>query len=169
MAMSYGHVYVARIAFGAKDFQTVKAFQEAESYTGPSLLIAYSHCIAHGYDMAFGCEQQKLLVDSALWPLYRYDPRRALRGEPPLQLDSGAPKVPVEKFMQNESRFRMVEAADPVRYRHLTELAAREARRRLRLYKHLSDWRVDETPAGTAEATPAPTSSSQAAGAAAGK
>ena len=170
MAMSYGHVYVARIAFGAKDFQTVKAFQEAESYTGPSLLIAYSHCIAHGYDMAFGCEQQKLLVDSALWPLYRYDPRRASRGEPPLQLDSGAPKISVEKFMQNESRFRMLEAADPIRYRHLTELASREARRRLRLYKHLSDWRVDpETPAGTEPAAaPAPAPSPQTAGTAAG-
>ncbi|MGE5278473.1 MAG: pyruvate:ferredoxin (flavodoxin) oxidoreductase [Acidobacteriota bacterium] len=154
MAMSYGHVYVGGIAFGAKDFQTVKAFQEAESYQGPSLLIAYSHCIAHGYDMAFGCEQQKLLVDSGLWPLYRFDPRRIAEGQPPLQLDSGSPKVSIEKFMQNESRFRMIEAADPGRHRHLAALAGREARRRLRLYKHLSEWRMDvETPAA---ATPPP-------------
>ena len=80
MAMSYGHVYVARVAFGAKDVQTVKAFQEAESYDGPSLIIAYSHCIAHGYDMAYGAEQQKLAVDSGVWPLYRFDPRRAAPG-----------------------------------------------------------------------------------------
>src|SRR5450759_2758222 len=90
MAMSYGHVYVARIAFGAKDAQTVKAFIEAESYPGPSLLIAYSHCIAHGYDMAYGLEQQKLLVGSGIWPLFRFDPRRVAAGQPPLTLDSGA-------------------------------------------------------------------------------
>ena len=157
MAMSYGHVYVAGLAFGAKDFQTVKAFQEAESYAGPSLLIGYSHCIAHGYDMAFGCEQQRLLVDSGSWPLYRFDPRRIAQGQPPLQLDSGAPKVPIEKFMQNESRFRMLEA-DPARKRRLAAAAAQEARRRLRLYQHLSDWRVDaERPAAEARpAAPAP-------------
>ena len=84
MAMAYGHVYVARVAFGAKDVQTVKAFQEAESYHGPSLIIAYSHCIAHGYDMAYGAEQQKLAVDSGVWPLYRFDPRRPAQGQPPL-------------------------------------------------------------------------------------
>jgi pyruvate-ferredoxin/flavodoxin oxidoreductase len=153
MAMSYGHVYVGRVAFGAKDFQTVKAFQEAESYPGPSLVIAYSHCIAHGYDMAFGCEQQKLLVDSGAWPLYRFDPRRIEQGQPPLQLDSGAPKIPIEKFRQNESRFRMLETLDPARQRRLAAAASREALRRIRLYKHLSDWRVDaEIPAGTASA-----------------
>ena len=92
MAMSYGHVYVARVAFGAKDAQTVKAFLEAEAYDGPSLIIAYSHCIAHGYDMAHGAEQQKLAVDSGVWPLYRFDPRRIAKGEPPLQLDSVRPR-----------------------------------------------------------------------------
>src|SRR5439155_26422584 len=76
MAMTYGNVYVARVAFGAKDVQTVKAFQEAESYDGPSLIIAYSHCIAHGYDMMFGVEQQRLAVESGIWPLYRFDPRK---------------------------------------------------------------------------------------------
>ena len=93
MAMSYGHVYVARVAFGAKDAQTVQAFLEAEAYPGPSLIIAYSHCIAHGYDLAHGCEQQKLAVDSGVWPLYRFDPRRVAAGRPPLQLDSAAPKI----------------------------------------------------------------------------
>jgi pyruvate-ferredoxin/flavodoxin oxidoreductase len=140
MAMSYGHVYVARVAMGAKDSQTLKAIQEAEAYDGPSLVIAYSHCIAHGYDMALGCEQQKLLVDSGLWPLYRFDPRRMAQGLPPLQLDSGPAKVPAEQFMRNESRFRMIEAVDPARYRRLSAEAGADAARRLQLYRHLSEW-----------------------------
>ena len=140
MAMSYGHVYVARVAMGAKDSQTLKAIQEAEAYDGPSLVIAYSHCIAHGYDMAQGCEQQKLLVDSGLWPLYRFDPRRLAQGLAPLQLDSGAGKIPPEQFMRNESRFRMVEAVDPARYRRLSAEAGSDAVRRFGLYRHLSDW-----------------------------
>ena len=146
MAMSYGHVYVARIAFGAKDHQTVKAIQEAEAYPGPSLVIAYSHCIAHGYDMAFGCEQQKLAVDSGVWPLYRFDPRRIASGEAPLVLDSGAPKKSVEAYRNNESRFRMLEAADPARYKELAARAGHEAERRLRLYQHLSDWKLGGAP-----------------------
>ncbi len=152
MAMSYGHVYVARIAFGAKDHQTVKALQEAEAYPGPSLVIAYSHCIAHGYDMAFGCEQQKLAVDSGVWPLYRFDPRRIAAGEAPLVLDSGAPKKTVEAYRNNESRFRMLEAADPARYKELAARAGHEADRRLLLYKHLSDWKLG---AGQAPEAPA--------------
>ena len=85
LANMYGHVYVAKVAFGAKMAQTAQAFLEAESYPGPSLIIAYSHCIAHGYDMAHGASQQKLAVDSGVWPLYRFDPRRLVKGEPPLQ------------------------------------------------------------------------------------
>ena len=88
MAMSYGHVYVAQVAFGAKDAQTLKAFQEAEAYDGPSLIIAYSPCIAHGYDMAQGIEHQRLAANSGYWPLYRFDPRRRDAGQPPLVLDS---------------------------------------------------------------------------------
>jgi len=151
MAMSYGHAYVARVAMGAKDHQTLKAIQEAESHDGPSLVIAYSHCIAHGYDMAMGCEQQKLLVDSGLWPLYRFDPRRIGQGLAPLQLDSGSPKVAPEQFMKNESRFRMIEAADPARYRRLSAEAGADAARRLQLYRHLSDWH-GSSPSGTAGA-----------------
>jgi pyruvate-ferredoxin/flavodoxin oxidoreductase len=156
MAMSYGHAYVARIAFGAKDHQTVKALLEAESYSGPSLVIAYSHCIAHGYDMAFGCEQQKLAVDSGIWPLYRFDPRRTGRGEPPLQIDAGSSRVPVERYMQNEGRFRMLEAADPARHKLLASAAAREARRRLSLYKHFSQWSADADPTAPEERAAAP-------------
>jgi pyruvate-ferredoxin/flavodoxin oxidoreductase len=138
MAMAYGHVYVARVAFGAKDVQTVKAFQEAESYHGPSLIIAYSHCIAHGYDMAYGCEQQKLAVDSGVWPLYRFDPRRTAQGQPPLQLDSGDPKVSAKVYMRNETRFRMVEKLDPERFKRLLNAAEKQARQRVAIYKQLS-------------------------------
>jgi pyruvate-ferredoxin/flavodoxin oxidoreductase len=138
MAMAYGHVYVARVAFGAKDVQTVKAFQEAESYHGPSLIIAYSHCIAHGYDMAYGCEQQKLAVDSGVWPLYRFDPRRTAKGQPPLQLDSGDPKVSAKVYMRNETRFRMVEKLDPERFKRLLNAAEKQARQRVAIYKQLS-------------------------------
>ncbi len=138
MAMGYGHVYVARIAFGAKDAQTVKALLEAESYPGPSLIIAYSHCIAHGYDMAFGAEQQKLAVDSGIWPLYRFDPRRVAAGEPPLSLDAGPPKVPVVNYMRNETRFRMVEKQDPARFKKLLVAAQRHAEQRVAIYKQLS-------------------------------
>jgi len=128
MAMVYRHVYVARVAFGAKDAQTVKAFQEAESYDGPSLIIAYSHCIAHGYDMAHGAEQQKLAVDSGVWPLYRYDPRRVAQGQPPLVLDSGDPKISAKQYMRNEMRFRMVEKLDPERFKQLALMAEKQTR-----------------------------------------
>jgi pyruvate-ferredoxin/flavodoxin oxidoreductase len=123
MAMAYGTVYVARVAFGARDAQTVKAFVEAEAYPGTSLIIAYSHCIAHGYDMADGLSQQKLAVDSGHWPLFRYDPRRVEAGDPALALDSGAPKVPLEQYVRNESRYRMVEQAYPERFKTLMEAA----------------------------------------------
>jgi pyruvate-ferredoxin/flavodoxin oxidoreductase len=138
IAMSYGNVYVAGIAFGAKDAQTVKAFLEAEAYPGPSLLIAYSHCIAHGYDMANGAEQQKLAVDSGAWPLYRFDPRRVETGQPPLQLDSGEPKIKLEQYRKNENRFRMIESLGPDRSRRLAAAAQREASARFRHYQQLA-------------------------------
>jgi pyruvate-ferredoxin/flavodoxin oxidoreductase len=157
MAMAYGHVYVARIAFGAKDVQTVKAFQEAESYDGPSLLIAYSHCIAHGYDMAYGAEQQKLAVDSGVWPLYRFDPRRTAQGQPPLTLDSGEAKVSARTYMRNETRFRMVEKLDPVRFKRLLMSAEKQARQRVAIYKQLSNLTVPQISDAEIEATaPAP-------------
>jgi pyruvate-ferredoxin/flavodoxin oxidoreductase len=147
IAMSYGHVYVARIAFGAKDHQTLKAFLEAEAHPGPSLLIAYSHCIAHGYDMAMGCEQQKLAVDSGVWPLYRFDPKRAEEGQAPFQLDSAPPKIRVEQFMKNENRFRMVERMGKDRARQLTAAAQRETDRRFRQYQQLAGMTPPPPPA----------------------
>ena len=139
MAMTYGNVYVAHVAFGAKDAQTVKAFLEADAYDGPSLIIAYSHCIAHGYDLAHGLDQQKLAVDSGYWPLYRYDPRRLAAGENPLQLDSAAPKADVAKFMANETRFRVVEQQNPERFKALLASGpARGRRRGSRLYEQMA-------------------------------
>jgi pyruvate-ferredoxin/flavodoxin oxidoreductase len=138
MAMSYGHVYVASVAFGAKDSHTVQAFHEAASYDGPSLIIAYSHCIAHGYDLRFGAEQQKLAVNSGVWPLYRYDPRRTERGEPPLVIDAPPGKASVADYMGNETRFRMVQKIDPERFRRLSVAAREHTTRRIALYQQLS-------------------------------
>jgi pyruvate-ferredoxin/flavodoxin oxidoreductase len=138
LANSYGHVYVARVALGAKMPQTVQAFIEAEAYPGPSVIIAYSHCIAHGYDMAHGMAQQKLAVDSGVWPLYRFDPRRLARGEPPLHLDYGPPKARVADYMRNESRFRVVERTDPARFAHFLKQAQENAQRRYALYEQIA-------------------------------
>jgi pyruvate-ferredoxin/flavodoxin oxidoreductase len=138
LANMYGHVYVARVAFGAKMLQTTQAFLEAEAYPGPSLIIAYSHCIAHGYDMAQGAAQQKLAVDSGVWPLYRFDPRRLVKGEPPLHLDYGPPKAKVGDYMRNESRFRMIERSDPARFKLFLEEAQAAAHRRYAVYQQLA-------------------------------
>jgi pyruvate-ferredoxin/flavodoxin oxidoreductase len=138
IAMSYGGIYVAKVAFGAKDNQTVKAFQEAESYNGPSLILAYSHCIAHGYDLALGGEQQKLAVDSGHWPLFRFDPRRTDRGENPLQMDSGTPKVELGTYVRNETRFRMIEQQNPEHFKQLLATSQKEISRRFSVYEQLS-------------------------------
>lgn len=138
MAMSYGHVYVASVAFGAKDTQTVQAFQEAESYDGPSLIIAYSPCIAHGYDLRYGLEHQKLAVASGIWPLYRFDPRRVRKDEPPLIIDVRGGKTPVEEFMRTETRFRMVEKIDAERFHHLAVAAREQSAQHAALYEQLS-------------------------------
>ena len=139
LAMTYGTVYVAHVAFGAKDAQTVQALREAESYPGSSLVIAYSPCINQGYDLGeHSLEQMRLAVECGYWPLYRYDPRRAERGLPPLQLDSPAPKVDLAEFMANETRFRTVEAANPDRAKALLEAARREVQARYALYEQLA-------------------------------
>jgi pyruvate-ferredoxin/flavodoxin oxidoreductase len=142
MAMTYGHIYVARVAMGAKDAQTVRAFVEAEAHPGPSLIIAYSPCIAHGYDLAFSGPQSKLAVESGQWPLYRFDPARGLKGEPPLQLDAGSPTASPIAYMRNEARFRMAEMVDPVRFKHLLSRAAAHTAHRVAIYGQLAGIRV---------------------------
>ncbi len=143
MAMAYGHVYVAKVAFGAKDQQTVKALVEAESYPGPSLVMAYSPCIAHGYDLADGPAQQKLAVDSGHWPLYRFDPRLRAQGKNPLQLDSGAPKIDLKDYIYNETRYRMLQAMDPERAKQLLDCAQAGVKSQWNLYEQLSQIKTD--------------------------
>ena len=138
MAMTYGTVYVASVAMGARDEHTIRVFLEAESYPGPSLIIAYSHCIAHGIDMAQGMAHQKLAVDSGRWLLYRYDPRRAERGETPLQLDSPAPKRSLKEAMEQENRFRMLRYSQPERAQALVRQAQRELECRWATYRALA-------------------------------
>jgi pyruvate-ferredoxin/flavodoxin oxidoreductase len=142
MAMTYGHIYVARVAMGAKDAQTVRAFAEAEAHPGPSLIIAYSPCIAHGYDLALSGQQSKLAVDSGQWPLYRFDPARGAKGEPPLQLDADHPTVSPVTYMRNEARFRMAELVDPARFKRLLAQAASHSAHRVAIYQQLAGIRV---------------------------
>ena len=113
MAMQYGNVYVAQVAMGANDAQTVKAFLEAEAYPGVSIIIAYSHCIAHGIDMSKGLTQQKLAVESAYWPLFRYNPLLRAQGKNPFQLDSAAPKIAFKDYAYNETRYRVLSQTNP--------------------------------------------------------
>ncbi|MFM7314526.1 MAG: pyruvate:ferredoxin (flavodoxin) oxidoreductase, partial [Cyanobium sp.] len=138
MAMTYGHVYVASVAMGARDEHTIRAFLEAESYPGPSLILAYSHCIAHGIDMAHGMAQQKLAVETGRWLLYRYDPRRRDRGENPLQLDSPSPHRDLKELWATEQRYRLLQGGPRDRSRDLQQRARRERDRRLALYQALA-------------------------------
>ena len=139
MAMSYGGVYVASVAMGARDEHTLRAFLEAESYDGPALIIAYSHCIAHGIDMGLGLRAQKSAVDTGRWLLYRYDPRRAAAGEPALALDSKAPQsAAFAARLADEGRFQMLARAHPARAKELFARAAEDARARRALFEYLS-------------------------------
>jgi pyruvate-ferredoxin/flavodoxin oxidoreductase len=139
IAMSYGYVYVAKISLGANMAQTIKAFREAESYDGPSLIIAYSHCISHGIDMSKGLDQGKAVVTSGLWPLYRYDPRLKAQGKNPFQLDSKEPNTSLEDFMYREVRFKSLKAADSDRADALLAKAKAQAERVWKEYKYLAD------------------------------
>ena len=135
MAMTYGSVYVARVAMGGNDAQTLRAFREAEAYPGPSLIIAYSHCIAHGYDLRHGMDQQKAAVLSGHWPLFRYNPELAREGRPTLELDSKAPSVPFKKYAYNETRYTMLAHSDPETARRLLEKAQEDVLARWRVYE----------------------------------
>jgi pyruvate-ferredoxin/flavodoxin oxidoreductase len=156
IAMQYEHVYVAHVAFGAKDSQTVAALREAEAYDGPALIIAYSHCIAHGFPLHLGLEQQKLAVDSGYWPLFRYDPRLAAKGEVPLKLDSAAPKVDLAKFMANETRFGILKNVAPDRADELSAQAQTNVRRHYALYQHLAATPVTNSNGSKASSSSAP-------------
>jgi pyruvate-ferredoxin/flavodoxin oxidoreductase len=138
MAMSYGSVYVAQVAMGASDMQTLKAFLEADAFEGTSIIIAYSHCIAHGYDLVHGCDQQKAAVQSGYWPLYRYNPNLAKLGKNPLQLDSRAPSLPLDKYIYNETRYTMLAHSDPEAAKQLLKLAEEDVRDRWRLYTNMA-------------------------------
>jgi pyruvate-ferredoxin/flavodoxin oxidoreductase len=150
MAVMYGNVYVAHIAMGSNDTQTIKAFMEAEAWPGPSLIIAYSHCIAHGYDMVHGLDQQKAAVNSGHWPLYRYNPALAEQGQNPFKLDSKAPTIPLEKYIYNETRYTMLVHSNPDAAKQLLEEGQQDVRDRWKFYSQMAQMTVNGT-----EATPA--------------
>jgi pyruvate-ferredoxin/flavodoxin oxidoreductase len=130
ISASYGYIYVATVAMGANDAQTVRAFVEAEAYDGPSIIIAYSHCIAHGIDMAMGMTNQKRAVESGHFPLFRYNPDLAAKGENPLKLDSKAPKIPFEEYAYAETRWKMLTKSKPERAKELLRLAGENAQKK---------------------------------------
>jgi len=153
MAMSYGTVYVASVAMGAKDEHTLKAFLEAEAYDGPSLIIAYSHCIAHGIDMTTAMSDQKVAVDSGQWLLYRYNPERTLAGENPLILDSRTPTRKVKDYLQQQTRFKMLLKSHPEHAKLLWQEAQEDAETRYRLYEYIAQRKPEPaaTPAAPVE------------------
>jgi pyruvate-ferredoxin/flavodoxin oxidoreductase len=138
MAVQYGNVYVARVAMGSSDMQTVKAFNEAEKWDGPSIIIAYSHCIAHGYDLVHGLDQQKLAVQTGHWPLFRYNPALVAEGKNPFVLDSKAPALPLEKYIYNETRYTMLVHSRPDDARRLLAEAQADVMNRWRLYEQMA-------------------------------
>jgi len=131
-------VYVASVAFGAKDMQTVRAFIEAESYDGPSLIVAYAPCIAHGVDLSNNLRQQDMAVNSGHWGLYRYDPRRAAAGENPLLVDSKAPSIPYRDFVNSETRFSVLTRTRPEAAERYLHLAQQHVQTRFQLYEQLA-------------------------------
>ena len=158
-AISYGSVYVARVAMGSSDTHTIKAFREAEAYPGPSLIIAYSHCIAHGYDMAFGLNQQKGAVLSGYWPLIRYNPSLRAQGKNPFQLDSKAPSIPLKEFIYQEARYSMLVRSHPDHARDLLRMAQDDVVRQWRVYESRAAMAGEGLPAPEEPAEPAETES----------
>jgi len=153
MAMSYGHVYVGSVAMGAKDEHTLKTFLEAEAYDGPSIIIAYSHCIAHGINMTTAMSDQKVAVDSGHWLLYRYNPERTLTGENPLQLDSRMPTKKVKEFLQQQTRFQMLAKSKPEDAKRLWEQAQQDVEARYRMYEFLAQRKTEAPKPATPSAT----------------
>ena len=143
-AITYGSVYVATVALGANDAQTVRAFLEAESYNGPSIIVAYSHCIAHGIDMTRGMQQQKAAVSSGHWLLYRYDPRLPEKGQNPLTLDSKPPSIPIGDYAYSETRYTMLKLSNPEEAKRLIQLAQSDVSARQRFYQQLASFKYDK-------------------------
>jgi pyruvate-ferredoxin/flavodoxin oxidoreductase len=144
MAIGYGHAYVAQVALGAKDVQTLRAFLEAESYPGPSLILAYSPCLAQGIDLGQALQRQELAVRSGHWPLFRYDPRRIAEGKSPLQLDSKRPDLPYAEFARGETRFSALGARDPAAAERFARMAQEEVEERYQRYEQLASLPVEE-------------------------
>jgi pyruvate-ferredoxin/flavodoxin oxidoreductase len=138
IAMQYAGVYVAKVAFGAKDSQTMQAFVEAEAHQGPSLIIAYSHCIAHGYALSQGLDQQKLAVETGYWPIFRNNPARLSQGLPAMVMDSPAPKQPLSAYTRNELRFQVLHKSDPERAAMLAKRAQVAADAKQITYQYLA-------------------------------
>jgi pyruvate-ferredoxin/flavodoxin oxidoreductase len=138
MAMNYGHVYVASVAMGAKDEHTLKAFLEAEAYDGPSIIIAYSHCIAHGIEMTTALSNQKAAVETGQWLLYRYHPERTLKGENPLTLDSRTPTKKLQDYLLMETRFKMLTKSKPEDAKVLWAKAQQDVLARYHFYEYLA-------------------------------
>jgi len=157
IAMTYGHVYVGSVAMGARDEHTLRTFLEAESYDGPSLIIAYSHCIAHGINMTTAMQDQKAIVNSGQWLLYRFDPRRTVAQQNPLQLDSRKSTQTVESFMMMENRFKMLTKSKPDRAKTLFKMAQEDADTRFRFYEYMAGRKfAPEAPAATPTGTTQP-------------
>jgi pyruvate-ferredoxin/flavodoxin oxidoreductase len=160
MAMTYGNVYVAKVAFGANDMQTMKAFLEAEAHDGPSIIICYAHCIAHGYDLIHGLDQQKAAVQSGHWPLFRYNPALASQGKNPFQLDSRTPTLTLDKYIYNETRYSMLRHSQPEAAKKLFESAQESVNSRWKLYEYLAAQPANapgDATAGDAKPVPAGT------------
>ena len=145
MAMNYGNVYVAKVAMGANDAHTIRAFLEAEAYDGPSIIIAYSHCIAHGIDMSKGLECQKLAVDSGHWQLFRYNPALAAEGKNPFKLDSKAPKIPLAQYAYNETRYKMLTKSQPEEAKKLMDQAQVIVNNKWKQYEYLASFDPTKT------------------------
>jgi pyruvate-ferredoxin/flavodoxin oxidoreductase len=146
-AIAYGSVYVARVAMGSNDTHTIRAFREAEAYPGPSIIIAYSHCIAHGYDLVHGLNQQKNAVLSGYWPLLRYNPALREQGKNPFQLDSKPPSIPLKQYIYEETRYSMLVRSHPEAARNLLRLAQDDVQRTWRVYESRASMAGEGQPA----------------------
>jgi pyruvate-ferredoxin/flavodoxin oxidoreductase len=138
IAMTYGNVYVATVAMGSNDMQTIRAFIEAEAYDGPSIIIAYAHCIAHGINMTTGMTNQKAAVDCGHWPLYRYNPLLADAGKNPFKLDSKAPKMKFSEYAYLETRYKMLTKSDPEGAKRLMALAEEDVKKRWEVFEEMA-------------------------------